>query len=166
MSKGKAIKVYDYVNHPYEKVREKLTANALEIFRNATKVAAMRAKSVASELHINIAGVEIGTDITIAVKAVEELSKRVMSDRQTRIELEWEASRMPGLFPFMQAELFIYPLTRTETQLYLTGKYEPPLGLLGSVIDAVVGNRIAEAAVHQFIMDVAVYLRKELTNSD
>jgi len=160
---SKAINVYDYVNHPYQAVRDKLTADASEVFRNATKIAAMRAKTVASELHVNIAGIEIGTDIAISVKSVEEQPKQSISSPITRIQLEWEAAKMPGLFPFMKAELSVYPLTSTETQLYLSGNYEPPLGVLGSLVDAVVGHRIAEASVHQFITDVAVYLRKELT---
>jgi hypothetical protein len=63
----------------------------------------------------------------------------------------------------MKADLALYPLTSTETQLDLSGNYQPPLGLVGSVIDAAVGNRIAEASVHQFITDVASYLRAELS---
>jgi hypothetical protein len=165
VSKGKAISVFDYVNHPYEAVKDKLTANALEVFRNATKTAAMRAKSVASELHVNIAGIEVGTDIAISVKSIEDQPKKAMSSPVTRIHLEWEAAKMPRLFPFMKAELSIYPLTSTETQLYLSGNYEPPMSVLGSLIDAVVGHRIAEASVHHFVKDVAVYLRKELANS-
>lgn len=62
----------------------------------------------------------------------------------------------------MRAELSIYPLTATETQLDLSGLYEPPLGILGSAIDAMVGDRIAEASVHHFVSDVAAYLRATL----
>lgn len=164
MSKSKNISVYDYVNHPYQAVRDKLTADASEVFRNATKVAAMRAKSVASELRVNIGGIEIGTDIEISVKSIEEEPKKALSSPVTRIQLEWKASKMPGLFPFMKAELAVYPLTSTETQLYLSGNYEPPLGALGGLIDSVVGHRIAEASVHQFITDIAVYLRKEMAD--
>ncbi|HVE57054.1 MAG TPA: hypothetical protein VNB22_09510 [Pyrinomonadaceae bacterium] len=163
MSKAKTIRVYDYINHPYEAVREKLSAEALEVFRNATKIAALRAKSVASELHVNFAGIEVGTDISIFIKSIEEQPKNLTTPPVTRIQLEWEAANLPRLFPFMQAELSVYPLTATETQLDLSGNYEPPLGVLGSVIDSVLGHRIAEAAVHQFIKDIAVYLRAELT---
>lgn len=159
---SKAINVYDYVNHPYEQVREKLTAEALEVFRNATKVAAVRAKSIASELHVNIGGIEVGTDIAISVNSIESQPKEGMSSPQTKINLEWKAAKMPRLFPLMKAELAVYPLTSTETQLSLTGNYEPPLGVVGSMIDSVVGHRIAEASVHQFINDVAAYLRSEL----
>ncbi|MBL8123209.1 MAG: hypothetical protein KIT61_04180 [Pyrinomonadaceae bacterium] len=160
---SKTIRVYDYVNHPYDKVRAAIDSDANEVFRNATKVAALRAKSVASELHVNIAGIEVGADIEITVKSIEETQKTVTAPETTRIELEWEAAKMPRLFPFMKAELAIYPLTSTETQLDLRGNYEPPLGIVGSVIDAAVGNRIAEASVHQFISDVAAYLRNELS---
>jgi hypothetical protein len=166
MSKAKTIRVYDYINHPYEIVRAKLTEGALEVFRGATKVAAQRAQSVASELHVNFAGIEVGTDISIAVKSVEELPKNISAPPLTRLQLEWEAAKLPRLFPFMKAELTVYPLTATETQLDLSGSYEPPLGVLGSVIDSVVGHRIAEASVHQFIKDVAVYLRAELSKPE
>lgn len=165
MSKGKTIRVFDYVNHPYSEVKNILTSDASGVFHNATKVAALRAKTVASELHVNIAGIEVGTDINISVKSVEEHPKKVMSPEMTIIGLEWEASKMPNLFPFMKAELSVYPLTATETQLNLEGNYEPPLGILGSMVDAALGHRIAEASVHQFIRDVAVYLRTELSKS-
>lgn len=162
MSRDKTIRVYDYINHPYEAVRQKLTAEALEVFRSATKTAALRAKSVASELHVNFAGIEVGTDISIAVKSIDNEPKTVSQPATTRIHLEWESAKLPRLFPFMRAELSVYPLTSTETQLDLAGNYEPPFGVVGSVIDSVLGYRIAEAAVHQFIRDIAVYLRSEL----
>ncbi len=166
MSKAKTIRVYDYINHPYEAVREKLSAEALEVFRNATKVAALRAKSVASELHVNFAGIEVGTDISISVKAVEDQPKSISSPAMTKIHLEWESAKLPRLFPFMRAELSVYPLTATETQLDLSGHYEPPFGVVGNVIDSVLGHRIAEASVHQFIRDIAVYLRAELSKTE
>ena len=69
---------------------------------------------------------------------------------------------MPRLFPFMKAELAIYPLTSTETQLDFSGAYEPPLGALGKAMNAVAGHRLAEASVHRFVNDVAGYLRTTL----
>jgi hypothetical protein len=166
VSKDKTIRVYDYINHPYESVRQKLSAEALEVFRSATKVAALRAKSVASELHVNFAGIEVGTDISIAIKSIENEPKTVSSPPMTKIKLEWESASMPRLFPFMRAKLSVYPLTATETQLDLSGNYEPPFGVVGNVIDSVLGHRIAEAAVHQFIRDIAVYLRAELSKTE
>ena len=49
MSKGREIHCYDYVNHPYEKVRGALSKDAPAVFQAATKAAASRAQSIASE---------------------------------------------------------------------------------------------------------------------
>jgi hypothetical protein len=165
MTRDKTIRVDDYINHPYESVREKLSAEALEVFRNATKVAALRAQAVASKLHVNFAGIEAGTDISMSIKSVEDQPKTVLSPPLTLIRLEWEAAHMPRLFPFMRAGLSVYPLTATETRLDLSGNYEPPFGVVGNAIDSVLGHRIAEASVRQFIRDIAVYLRTELSKS-
>ena len=69
---------------------------------------------------------------------------------------------MPRLFPLVKANLSIYPLTATETQLDFKGLYEPPLGPLGKALNAMVGHRIAEVSVHRFVSDVARYLRETL----
>jgi len=77
--------------------------------------------------------------------------------------LEWEASTMPRLFPFMKGEPSVYPLTSTETQLDFSGIYEPPFGAAGKTMNAIIGHRIAEVSVHRFVSDVAGYLRQALT---
>ena len=163
MSKAKTIHFYDYVNHPYKKVSEALRVNTLTVFQNATKTAAKRAKDISSELYMNIGGIEVGADISISLKNFESRPKEITSPEKTVLELEWAASKRPGLFPVMKAELSVYPLTATETQLDLLGNYEVPLGTLGDALDSVVGHRIVEASVHRFINDVAAYLRAELS---
>lgn len=162
MTKGREIRAFDYVNHPHDDVKRVLTADARKVFHDATKSATSRAESVAAELRATVAGIEVGTDIEIAIDAVEETARSVKTPPSTRLKLEWKASKSPRLFPLMHAELTIYPLTATETQLDLSGRYEPPLGALGNAIDAVMMHRIAEASVHRFVRDVAEYLRKNV----
>jgi hypothetical protein len=159
---GREIHCYDYVNHPYEQVAEALRGNAPGIFQAATKAAVSRAQSVASELRVDVGGIAIGTDIRVEVKNVELRPREGMSDPATTLQLEWEAASMPRLFPLMNANLSIYPLTATETQLDFTGVYEPPLGPLGKAVNAMIGHRIAEVSVHRFLGDVAEHLRKTL----
>ncbi|MEP6601470.1 MAG: hypothetical protein ABJB49_06610 [Nitrospirota bacterium] len=162
MSKGRAIRCFDYVNHPYQQVRDKLSADALLVFQAATKAATSRAQSVASELRVDLGGVTVETEIRIAVKNIEETIPGAKTDPSTCIELEWEAAKMPHLFPLMKAELSIYPLTSTETQLDFSGIYEPPLGVIGRAVDGIAGHRIVDASVHRFVSDVAAYLRQTL----
>lgn len=161
MAKGREIRCYDYVNHPYSRVRDALRQNALGIFQSATKAAAARAHTVAAELHVDVGGVGVRTDIAISVQSIQE-QVDASSGPTTRLALEWEAATMPRLFPLMKGELAIYPLTSTETQVDFSGTYEPPLGALGKTLNAVAGHRIAEASVRRFIDDVAAYLRETL----
>jgi len=162
MSKGHEIHCYDYVNHPFEKVCQALSKDSVAVFQAATKSAASRAESVASELRVDLGGVAIGTDIRVAVEKIEVKPREGMSGPEARLRLEWEAASLPRLFPIMKAELSLYPLTATETQLDFDGFYEPPLGPFGKAVNAVVGHRIAEASVHRFLNNVAEYLRQKL----
>jgi len=161
MSKGREIRCYDYVNHPYERVRDALKQNALAVFQSATNAAASRAQSIAPELHLDFGGIGVTTDIKINVQRVEDKAA-AGSTPETRLFLQWEAASMPRLFPLMKGELCVYPLTSTETQLDFSGVYEPPFGAVGKTMNAIVLHRIAEVSVHRFITDVAGYLRHTL----
>jgi hypothetical protein len=161
MGTGTEIRCYDYVNHPYDCVRDALKHDALAVFQSATKAAVSRAQSVAAELHVDLGALGVQKDITISVKNVEE-KVDARSTPSTWLALEWEAASQPAWFPLMKANLSVYPLTRTETQLDFWGFYEPPFGTVGKAINAVAGHRIAEASVHRFIDDVAAYLRRTL----
>ena len=164
MNTGRKIRSYDYVNRPYDRVRDTLKQNALPVFQSATKAAASRADSVAAELHVDFAGIGVKADIKILLKGIEEKATDVSSGVCTRLLLEWEATTLPRLFPLMHGELSVYPLTSTETQLDFSGIYEPPLGALGKTMNAVIGHRIAEVSVHRFVSDVAGYLRQALAD--
>lgn len=157
------IRCYDYVNHPYQRVRDRLSRDALSVFQAATKSAVSRAHTVATELHVDLGGLGIKADVNVSVRNIEERIDAIPSP-VTRLLLEWEAATMPGLFPFMKAELSIYPLTASETQLDFFGHYEPPFGAVGRAMNAIAGYRIAEVSVHRFIREVAEHLRATLTS--
>ena len=63
MSKGREIRCYDYVNHPYEQVRDALSKDSLAVFQAATKAASSRARSIASELRVEVGGIGVEADM-------------------------------------------------------------------------------------------------------
>jgi len=163
MTEGRQIRVFDYVNQPFDRVRLALREHATTIFQRATSVAGERAHRVASGLRIHIAGLEIRKEIAIEVSDFRETEQPASGfAREARIALCWSAVEGTAFFPTMQAELALYPLSATETQLDLNGHYTPPLGPVGAAFDALVGHRVAEACVHQFVADVAEQLRRDL----
>lgn len=165
MGKTGEIRCYDYVNHPYEQVRDALSKDPLAVFQSATKRAASRAQSIASQLRVEMGGIGVQADIVVSIKSIEEEQRKDMVGPVTRLQLEWRAVTLPSLFPLMKAKLSIYPLTRTETQLDFSGFYEPPLGAVGKAVNAIVGHRIAEVSVHRFVSDVAESLKRTLAQT-
>ena len=166
MSQDRDIRCYDYVNHPYEQVRDALRADPVTVFHRATQAAASRAGDLASALHVNIGGFDISTEIAITVDSIGEEPGTATSPAKMQLQLEWEGADKPRLFPFMKAELSVYRLTANETQLDFAGQYDPPLGALGDAVDAVLTHRLAEASVHRFLADLATHLKQELSHSD
>ncbi len=157
------LRCYQYVNRPYEKVREALRADPGGIFQRATMGAASRADKLAANLRVELAGLEVGREVTITIVGVED--REPQGGRRvdgTRIRLTWQAARAAGIFPSMEAELAIYPLSAEETQLDLHGVYRPPLGVFGNAVDSLVGHRLADASVHRFVEDIARLLSAEL----
>jgi hypothetical protein len=142
---------YDYVNRPYPIVRDALLVDPIHVFQRATAAA-----REAARLHVQVGSLDLGVDVSIHVVDV------VSDDKTTKLRLTWSAATSAGLFPAMEATLAVYALTSTETQLELDGRYTPPLGALGAVIDAAVGHQIAQATVTRFIAEVAGWLRSEL----
>ncbi len=156
------IRSHDYVNHPYAAVRDALVKDPAAVLSAATNAAAARARDVAAALHVNIGPLDIGAEIAVTVGEISEQSYTAPISRVTRIPIEWSAAQRAALFPVMKAELSVFPLTATETQLDFVGRYEPPLGIVGGALDATVGHRIAQASVHRLITDVAKYLREHM----
>lgn len=155
----KPIRCYDYVNRPYAEVCDALRCKSNAVFHDATLKAESRGGDVAAGLHVTVAGFEVTKNVEIQVKSYTEVESRF--GKKMTVQFEWKAADSPGFFPSMNAQLDIYPITNTETQLDFHGQYDPPLGMMGKAIDAVLGRRIAEASVHQFLAEVATHLRTQ-----
>jgi len=155
------LRVYDYVNQPFARVASALSLDTKGIIQRATTIASERAKDLGGKLHAHVGPIDVTAEISIELGPMDETP--MPSGREAlRVPIAWHAIRSQKAFPAMQAELTIYPLTATETQLELAGTYEPPLGALGRAIDSTLLHRIAEASVLQFVQEIARYLREDL----
>jgi len=161
MSEPRELHCYKYVNVGYETVRDALRRDAVGLFQRATASATSRAHELASTLRVAVGALEIGADVKIAVRAVND-KVSALGDRRTELEIAWTAASAAGLFPSMEATLSVYPLSAQETQIDLHGRYRPPLGVVGDALDALVGHRIAEASVLRFVEDIAGRINIEL----
>jgi hypothetical protein len=163
MSTERELRCYDYVNHPYPAVRRLLGDDTRGLLARATTAAATRAEAVTTQLELRLGPIAIATEVEVTVTAVEETVSPLRTPA-TRFGIDWRARRGEGFFPVMHASLTVYALSAHETQLVFSGQYEPPLGLVGAAIDALVGHHIAEACALRFVQEVAAELRHELAS--
>jgi hypothetical protein len=162
MSSEHRLRCYDYVNQPFERVRDVMRENAQDIVRVATSRASQREQSIAAQLRVRVGVLEIATDVSVELGKPEDTTSSPFGYEVVVFPLSWNATSRPSLFPHMKGKLLVYPLSRSETQLEFEGTYDPPFGLLGEAIDALAGKRIAEASVLTFVQDIAAHLRKQL----
>ena len=162
MSTTREIHYFDYVNAGYQRVCEALQTNPLGVCRAATTTPGTPATAATAELRLGGRGFDVGTEISITVKKVEERPATPRSPETTTFTFDWQAATLPWLFPFMHAELMVYPVNATDTQLELTTWYDRPFGAFGAAMDALIGHRIANVCVDRFLSDVAGHLRSTL----
>jgi len=81
------------------------------------------------------------------------------------IPLQWSATGPTELFPVMIADLEITPLGPDESQLRLSGSYDPPLGPLGRQLDRLLLHQLAEATVRALLGQLVAALLEESARS-
>jgi hypothetical protein len=77
------------------------------------------------------------------------------------IPLQWSATGPTELFPVMLADLEITPLGADQSQLRLSGSYDPPLGPIGRQLDRLLLHQLAEATVRALLGQLVAALMKE-----
>lgn len=77
------------------------------------------------------------------------------------IPLVWEAAGPLGLFPRFEGKLALAALDQERCELGLSGRYRPPLGKAGQVLDEVLLTRVAQATLRALLRRVARVLEEE-----
>jgi hypothetical protein len=98
-----------------------------------------------------LAEVGFGEAVRIERQVEIELGEPVRLPGKTVIPLRWVAAGTPGLFPTLEADLEIAPLSPATTQLAMSARYVPPLRTVGRVVDRVLLSRVAEATLKDFL---------------
>jgi hypothetical protein len=85
------------------------------------------------------------------------------TDDDLVIPVSWEATGPTGLFPRFKGELHVSAVDPDRTELSLSGRYRPPLGRAGHVLDEAVLARVAHATIRSLLRRMARVLEEELT---
>jgi hypothetical protein len=80
-----------------------------------------------------------------------QLGEPVRFPSMTSLPLTWEPVGLEGLLPHLDANLEVGSLGADRTQLAISVRYRPPLGVLGQAADRVLLHRVAEATPKDFL---------------
>jgi hypothetical protein len=96
-----------------------------------------------------------------------QLGEPVRFPSMTSLPLTWEPVGLEGVLPRLDANLELGSLGGDRTQLAISARYRPPLGVVGRAMDRVLLHRVAEATVKDFLDRVgAAITDPAITNAD
>ena len=81
----------------------------------------------------------------------------------TTLPMAWRATGTERLFPQLDADLEVAALGRERTQLSISARYRPPMGVVGRALDKALLHRVAEATVKDFLDGVGDRLGRRTT---
>ena len=80
-----------------------------------------------------------------------QLGEPVRFPSMTSLPLTWEPVGLEGVLPRLDADLELGSLGEGRTQLAISARYRPPLGVVGQTLDRVLLHRVAEATLKDFL---------------
>ncbi len=103
-----------------------------------------------------LADVGLGTNGAAIRKQVEvELGPPLRFPSKVVLPMAWRATGPEALFPALDADIEIAPLGESCTQLSISARYRPPLGVVGRAVDRLLMHRVAESTVRAFLESMA-----------
>ena len=104
-----------------------------------------RGDHLLTEVGVGPLGPRLGRRVTVQV------GQPVRFPSMTSLPLTWEPVGLEGVLPRLEANIELGSLGEDRTQLAISARYRPPLGVLGRTVDRVLLHRVAEATVKDFL---------------
>jgi len=143
--------------HPRAALEKALLSAPESLIPSIASFADDRGQHLLAEVGFPVDGHRVSKNVAIDVGAP------VANAGKTWIPITWRATGPTGLFPVLDADLEFASLGPELTQLALSGRYQPPLGLVGRTIDKALLSRVAEATIKDFVDRLARAIEAAMT---
>lgn len=144
--------MFERVNAPYASVHRILRDQPGLVLAPSALVALQSASDLVARLDAEVAGITLTEEVDIDFGEFEDLERGMIACTRA---VSWAGVDHPDWFPRFEGEFEAYPLTPTSTQLTFVGRYTPPGGLVGGIIDVLALHRIADASLQSFFEHAA-----------
>jgi hypothetical protein len=139
------IRYYVELPHPRAALEQALLSVPASVIPNLAVVADDRGQHLLAEVGFAVDGHRVSKHVKV------EIGEPVRGTERTWIPITWRATGPTGLFPVLDAELELASLGARLTQLSLSARYQPPLGVVGRTMDKALLSRVAEATIKDFL---------------
>lgn len=104
--------------------------------------------------NVGSVGAHIG-GVSVRKRVVVTLGEPVKTATWTVIPLDWKATFPEQLFPKLTGRIELAPVDKTVSRLTVSGRYEPPMGMLGRQLNETVLKGVADATVKELAESIA-----------
>jgi hypothetical protein len=139
------IRYYIELPLPMVKVEQALVGSAARWLSTIAGEAQARGDGLLGDIGVGLRGTPLRRQVRI------ELGAPVRFPSMTSLPLTWEPIGLEGLLPRLDANLELGSLGQDRTQLAISARYRPPLGVVGRAVDRVLLHRVAEATLKDFL---------------
>ena len=130
---------------PFEGVESALVRAPQEWVPGLARAAEDRGESLLAEVGFHTLDRRVEKEVAI------ELGEAYRIPSKTLLPIAWRATGAEGLFPALEADIEVAALGPRRTQLSISARYRPPMGVVGRVLDRALLHRVAEATVKDFL---------------
>jgi hypothetical protein len=145
--------------HPRAALEKALLSAPESLIPSIASFADDRGQHLLAEVGFPVEGHRVSKNVEI------DVGTPVANAGKTWIPIAWRATGPTGLFPVLDADLEFASLGPELTQLALSGRYQPPLGLVGRTIDKALLSRVAEATIKDFVDRLARAIEAAMTRA-
>lgn len=146
--------VYDFIRIPLPvaQVRHRLFVAVSELWQQVAEAAYDEGEELLSRVGPFGPVPGLSKAVSVRVGKVRDRGEGFV------VPLRWSATGPTELFPVMEADLEISPLGEDESQMRISGSYDPPLGSVGRQLDRLLLHQLAEATVRAFLSQLVAAL--------
>ncbi len=140
------IRYYLELDRPIDEVNETLFADPSSWVPGIVRETDDRAQQLLTEVGFDVGETRrVDKEVEIQVGTPHEFASK------TLLPISWTPRGSELLFPRLDADIEIAPLGSGRTQLSMSARYRPPLGVVGKALDKALLHRVAEATIKDFL---------------
>ena len=150
------VRYYFELDLPFDQIERALLDSPRDWVPGLADDAQARGELLLAEVGFGRSGYRLGKRVEIV------LGEAMQFPSKTVLPMSWRPVGGETLFPSLDADIEVAALGPNRTHLSISARYQPPLGVMGRVIDSALLHRVAEATLKDVLDRAGQAMRARL----